>query len=64
MSQPVASTEPVTVPPIRAAVRSIPSRTNPVGVQCDAAMVEAGSAATAIVPTRADAETRLTAGAW
>ena len=64
MSQPVASTEPVTAPPIRAAVRSIPSRMNPVGVQSDAAMAEAGTAATAIVPTSADAETRLPAGAW
>ena len=60
MSQPVASTEPVTATPILAAVRLIPSRSKPVGVQGDAAMVEAGSAATAIEPMTADAETRPT----
>ena len=49
----------MTVPPIWAAVRSIPSRTNPVGTHV-AAMAEAGTAAMAIVPTKADAETRLT----
>src|SRR4249919_3567754 len=60
MSQPVASTAPETDPVIRAAVRLIPSRTNPVGVQTgDAAMAKAGTAATAIVPTRADADTSL-----
>ena len=58
MSQPVASSSPETDPLIWAAVRSIPSRMNPVGVQV-AASAEAGSAAMAIVPTKADAVTRL-----
>src|SRR3954468_20517057 len=59
MSQPVASSEPLTDVPICAAVRSIPSRTNPVGLQL-AAIAAAGAAAMAIVAIMADAEARPT----
>src|SRR6476469_7907234 len=58
MLQSVASSGPVTVPPIWAAVRWMPSRTKSVGVQV-AAIAVAGTAATAIAATRADAEARL-----
>ena len=59
MSQPVASSSRLTtVPPTWAAVRLMPSRTNPVGAHV-AAMVEAGTAARAIVPKMVEAVTRL-----
>src|SRR3954453_10747642 len=59
MSQPVALTSPVTVPPICAAVRSIPSRMNPVGVH-DVAIAAAGTDARAIVAIMAEAEAKPT----
>ena len=61
MSQPVASSSPVTLPPICAAVRLVPpSRLKLVGVQAgDAARVAPGMAATAMVAIMADAAPRL-----
>src|ERR1700681_1588365 len=54
MLQPVASSEPVTSPPICAAVMSMPSRKKPVGVQM-------GAAADVIVPRPATRNVARTA---
>src|SRR3954447_2844118 len=60
MSQVLASSSPVTVPPTCAAVRSMPSRMKPVGVHVVAAKAAAGTTATAMVAIIADADARPT----